>query len=124
MPNPIDLILLDAVTTASAGPSVGFGKQMRYGNKAGKTQHQYNTYGLLIVQATGTVGSTATIQFQDSPDGASWTTQYSMPVVVGSSGNTGYKQRWKSAKRYMRANVSAISGATLNAYIAVEQPGN
>lgn len=106
------IIMLDGVTGTGAGPALGLqGEAMATGGSP--AARQYTTVPYEIV-ATAT-GGTATVQIQTSPDGSSFTTIGTLTLASGAT----LKSVGKLTTRYLRLNVSAISGATVNAYTRV-----
>lgn len=121
--NPLDLIFQDGATGTGAGLTVGFGVGERYGNTTGKpNQNQFTKYIKFFTQFTDTAtGGTATVQIQDSANGSVWTTRYTRTFTIPASApfKVGWRFLFKTQKRYVRANISAMAGTTapkLNVY--------
>lgn len=126
MESPLDLILLDGVTGTGAGPAIGFAQEMRYGNKGSTpNQNQYPKKLKIRVHANDSAtGAVFTVQYQDSPDGTTWTTQFTQTVTVAAVApfTGGHSFLFTTKKRYVRLNVSAVAGGVapvLNAYMSV-----
>lgn len=132
MPNPRDLILLQAVTATGTGPGQGLGGQaIRYAGGAGNNR---NTYPLVskvrVTMSDSATGATGVVAIQTAPDGATWTTQFT--VTLGITATTGLKVtqarllKTASGSLYIRANVTSLSGGsapTINAYLTSGEYG-
>lgn len=86
----------------------------------------------VLMAATGNAGSTGSCNIEYSPDGSTWTVAYtfsaSIPtgatydVAVGGSGNGGFVNIvFPHNMNFVRANVTATSGATFNGYFIMER---
>lgn len=126
--HPPDLVLLYQASAAGAGLAIGSGMQMRYGvpGAAKPNQNQFSKYlKVFAYLADSATGSAATLQFQTSPDNATWTTVHTrtltIPAIgpfVASLGN-GDGTLFKIIPQFFRINVSSLAGGVapkLNSY--------
>lgn len=126
MANPVSLILLDGVIATGAGVPIGNGQQMAFSNGAGRNRNKFNwtVHVRAKLYTTGHsifgVGGTATIQFQTSDNGSSYTTRHTEVMTILST-SQGYQVAMPNSNgdgvifvvkgyRYFRLNVSAMSG--------------
>lgn len=114
------IILADGITTVTTGPSVGIrGERIAIGNA--KNKQRYDLPVEVTVNASGAAASTATVQPQVSADGTTWVSWGSALTFVIPANGQGYSKfpigRLSSAHDYIRLNVTAISGATINGYV-------
>ncbi len=115
------IILADAITTAvpTAGPAVGLrGERITTGTATNR--QRYSMPIEVNCQASGAVGSTATVLIRVSADASSWTTWATLGFVIPASGTSVALNRvgaLNSSYDYIDAYVTAISGATINAVV-------
>jgi len=114
------IILADAITTVTVGPSVGIrGERVSIGNA--KDRQRYDLPIEVTVNASGAAASTATVQPQVSADGTTWVSWGSaLSFVIPANGQSYSKfpiGRLSSSHDYIRLNVTAISGATIYGYV-------
>lgn len=126
--NPLDLIMLDNVAATGAGPAIGFATELRYGVIGGAAKPNQNQFPkkmkILTTITDSATGGSATVQFQDSPDGSAWTTRYTRTYTVPAAApfSQGWRFLFSTQKRYVRANVSVLAGGVapkVNAYATV-----
>ncbi len=111
------LILLDGVTGTGLGQTAGIGfESMAIGalnaggnGFGGSAQYYPVPYELFIV----CLGGTATVQLQDGDTIAGLATKATIVLAL----NQAVNRVGRCKHRYLALNVSAISGATLNAYL-------
>lgn len=109
------LILLDGVTGTGLGQTAGIMfESMATGaintsNPGGSTQYYPFPYELFIVS----LGGTATVQIKTGNTIAGLTVENTLTMALNQSINRVGRLKY----RYLALNVSAISGATLNAYL-------
>ncbi len=114
------VILADAITTVTAGPSVGLrGERIALGNPSNLTRRDLAIQ--VFLKFTGAAASTCTAQVQVSADASSWTSWGpSLVITIGADGLGIPKNsvgKLGSLYDYIRVNVSAVSGMTVNGYV-------
>lgn len=96
-------------TVTGAGFVLGVNSGKRQENGAAPRQEYPEPYEFVATA----VGGTATVAIQTSPDNVTWTTVGG--AVSLTSGQT-MKSVGRLTTQFLRANVTAIAGATVNSY--------
>lgn len=123
MPTAIpDLILCDAQTATGAGAGViGYGDKIRYSRGTGVNRHGLaRKFKARVVLRDSTTGATATVKIQHSDDNSTYTDLVSFVfAALGSSNQAVQAGLFTTTKKYIRANVTALTGGsapTVDAY--------
>ncbi len=124
---PPDIILLDAQASVAAGGGVGIaGEALRYGNNlVVPNQDQFPIKFKVRVQlADTTTGASCTVKIQTSADNSTYGDVYSFVMSVASGGPNAVasSKLFTTQKRYVRANVTALTGGSapvVNAYMTL-----
>ncbi len=132
MPTAIpDIILLDDATGTGAGNGVGIqGQGMRYQNRTGvantaRFPTKFKVHAQLVDVTTG---ASATILIEESDDDSTYTTNATIALVIGAddpnqvAAQMGNGFLVSTQKRYVRANLSALTGGSapaVNAYMTL-----
>jgi hypothetical protein len=120
-----DVILNDAQTATGAGAGVvGFGERMRYAKGAGVNRNIYpKKFRVAAALTDSTTGATATLTVEGSDDASSWSTIGTMSLsLVSGSQKASSRKVFSTKKKYIRGNVSALSGGsapTVDAYAVI-----
>lgn len=117
------IILLDGVTTAVAGPSLGMqGNAIALGGSS--KQVYVKPYEFNITLFDSTTGASGTVVLESAPIGGSvWTLIPGCTITFAALGSTLFRRRQGVGKLttvYIRARVTAITGGAapyFNAYI-------
>ncbi len=115
MGTPPDLLLLDAATATGTGFVIAPAQGVRYGGDVdAPNQNQYPVAFKVFATLWNTVsGATATVAVQDSPDNSTFTTLGSFVLTLGlGATQEGQALLFESDQPYLRANLTAISGAS------------
>lgn len=108
---------ISGFTTAVVGPSIGI--QGQYNALGGQTKGLWERPIEVFIANTAT-SSTATVVIQTSVDGTTWVTWCSFAFTsVTNTVAQNTVGRMPPAAVYIRANVTAISGATIQAYLVL-----
>lgn len=102
------------LTTTTAGLSIGIqGDVNSFGGSSSQIWHRPLEINVRAAGAT----STATVQIQDSADGASWATTATLTFASNSNAFDDQKYVLSLKRKFIRINVSAISGKTITGFL-------
>lgn len=123
MPTAIpDLILMENKTATGAGTGViGLGgPQTRYAKGVGVNRNQYpRKFKVRAALTDSAAGATATLTLEHSDDASSWTTIGTMALtLVAGTQNQGSSKLFSTTKKYVRGNVTALTGGSAPAVTA------
>lgn len=127
-----DLILADAIATVTTGLVVGLGGEgMRYGNSSSvKNSNRYpHQFKVRVQLKDSTTGASSTVKIQESDDNSSYTDVHSFVMAIGTADPNAVstERLFKTTKRYVRLNVTAITGGsapTVSAYMRLGTYGD
>lgn len=114
MPHPDDLVLCDAQAATGVGLVIGFAERQRYAAGSGVNRNGYSKKFKARFRLRDTTnGATATVKIQESDDNSSYTDLYSFSLSIPSGSTTNsHAKLFSTKKKYIRANVTALSGGS------------
>jgi len=120
--NPFPIIFIDQATGTITGIPVGNGEQMRFASAQGgakPNQNRFSWYAKIYASFTDTAtGGAGTFLIADSDDNSSYTTRATFTLTIPAAAPynaalmNGNGTLFKTNKRYLRVQLSALSGTT------------